>query len=492
MVALMISSQVLLMCFMAYWLVSQYEEEEAQLHKQLEEEYLSTYDQLLDSMLMTHLIAPTLNDSMRVRLNITENLHFTENLNSQFRHDTGASHVIVKHLNMDSLGDPEIITVRIEGEPDHDSSFLISPHSEEMLVRSVKLFISETDKSFRSDPKMGAFFLEIDSAKFKYHLNESIQRMGANFYLDWVDKNGTGPDNGNSPDNGNRLSLSGSPEQKMPVFTVSQIRGYLLRSILPQILFGLILLGLSASALLFVYRSLRKQVILNELRENFIGNISHELKTPVSTVKVALEALRTFDFKKDPKVTGEYLKMASSEMDRLEGLVEKVLQNQVLENQAMMLQKERCDLNPMVRRVIISLQPQVEKQNASISFPVTEKSFNLFVDPVYVESVILNLLDNSLKYGGPSPKISIVISRQQGGISLTVADKGPGIPPEFKNQIFDKFFRIPSGNLHNVKGYGLGLNFSALVMAQHGGSITVNNLPDLGCEFTLHFPPENA
>ncbi len=317
MVALMISSQVLLMCFVAYWLVSQYEEEEERLHNQLEHEYISTYDQLLDSMLMTHLIAPTLNDSMRV---------------------------IVKHLNMDSVRDPEIITVRIKGGPGHDSmmqglqesdTFLIETLSEEMLVRSVKLFINETDKTFRSDPMRHAFFLEIDSAQFKNQLNESMHQTGSNFTLGWMDKSENTTDNGYTFG----LSLKGNPDQKMPAFTVSHIHGYLLRSILPQILFGLILLGLSASALLFVYRSLRKQVVLNELRDDFIGNISHELKTPVSTVKVALEALRTFDFQKDPKVTGEYLKMASSEMDRLGSLVEKVLQNQVLENQAVMLQK---------------------------------------------------------------------------------------------------------------------------------------------------------
>ncbi len=146
----------------------------------------------------------------------------------------------------------------------------------------------------------------------------------------------------------------------------------------------------------------------------------------------------------------------------------------------------------MVLKVITSLQSQIQEQNASISFPETKEAINLFADPVYVESMILNLVDNSLKYAGPGPEIRIGISRDHRGIFLTVADKGPGIPPEFKNQIFDKFFRIPSGNLHNVKGYGLGRNFSAQVMEQHGGSISMKNLPDQGCEFTLHFPPEKT
>lgn len=111
-------------------------------------------------------------------------------------------------------------------------------------------------------------------------------------------------------------------------------------------------------------------------------------------------------------------------------------------------------------------------------------------DPLYLEGVIINLLDNSLKYAGPKPRIQLSAHCGQGNKRLVVRDHGPGIPDEFHTQVFDKFFRIPSGDRHNVKGYGLGLNFAAQVMAKLGGSISLSNLSGGGCEFVLEFPDD--
>jgi len=102
--------------------------------------------------------------------------------------------------------------------------------------------------------------------------------------------------------------------------------------------------------------------------------------------------------------------------------------------------------------------------------------------------VIINLLDNSLKYAGDDPEILIITEHLPSGISLSVQDKGPGIPDEYREQVFEKFFRIPDGNKHKVKGYGMGLNFASQVMERHSGSIAYSNLPGGGCRFTLQFP----
>ncbi len=277
-----------------------------------------------------------------------------------------------------------------------------------------------------------------------------------------------------------------------PQFFVKNYTGYILKQMYPQFLFALILLGLSASALLFSYRSLRKQLALNKLRDDFIGNISHELKTPVSTVKVALEALRTFDLSKDPKVSGEYLEMASREVERLGGLVGKVLHHQVLDDPSAILQKKHCELNGMVQSVLQTLELHIKEKGAEVQVHETGGPCTIMVDPVYMEGVILNLIDNSLKYAGPKPEIRILIECNSQGNSLSVVDNGPGIPDEFRHQVFDKFFRVPSGDHHNVKGYGLGLNFASQVMAHHGGSISVRNLSPKGCEFTLQFSGEKS
>jgi signal transduction histidine kinase len=109
-------------------------------------------------------------------------------------------------------------------------------------------------------------------------------------------------------------------------------------------------------------------------------------------------------------------------------------------------------------------------------------------DPVYLEGVVINLIDNSLKYAGPKPEIGISIECTGKTKKLIVRDNGPGIPDDYREQIFDKFFRIPAGNRHNVKGYGLGLNFASQVMSRLGGAISYRNLSGEGCEFILEFP----
>ena len=261
-----------------------------------------------------------------------------------------------------------------------------------------------------------------------------------------------------------------------------------MRSILPQILFGLTLLLLSGSALLFAYRSLLRQLALNRLRNDFVGNISHELKTPVSTVKVALEALSSYDKQKDAGKAEEYLEMANRELGRLELLVGKVLHHEMLDNPSLVLDKEPCDPADLARSAIQSLEIPIRKAGAIVDLQEEGGPCQLQVDRVYVEGMIINLIDNSLKYAGEHPEILVHIACKHSTTTLSVTDKGPGIPEEYKDQVFEKFFRIPAGNTHNVKGYGLGLNFAAQVMAKHGGSISYSKPPEGGCRFTLEFP----
>lgn len=485
MVALMISSQLLLTGFVTYWLISQYHQEKIQLHSNLKQIYFKTHDQLIDTLLMQHLIAPSLHDSLMVRVNITEN-HRSEVVNDSF-----AADVFMKHISMDSVREPRVFALQLGRSPVHDSlvvdsGFFMGTPDEEMLVRSVRLFISEADESFRSDPAAHAFSRHIDPVHFKNQFKESLQDWGEKFTLKWEE----GDHSGIESEQAHSIVLKGYPTREIPAIRVQQYSGYLVRLIFPQLLFAIIMLGLSASALLFAYRSLKKQLVLNRLRDDFIGNISHELKTPVSTVKIALEALSTFNLKKDPKVSGEYLEMASREVERLEGLVGKVLQHEALKDPSVWLHKEKCDLRDMVRKVIQTLEIPIREKDAEIIADEMQAPCMVMVDPVYMEGVILNLIDNSLKYAGPQPKIHIQITCDNSGSSLSIRDNGPGIPLEFQHQVFDKFFRIPAGNRHDVKGYGLGLNFASQVMIHHGGSITVSNLTSGGCQFTLHFPHE--
>jgi len=478
----MISSQLLLIAFVVYWLVGQYREERIQLHAELTQEYYRVHDQLVDSMLLKRLVLPSLDDSMMVGISRAESDHFRP------EPDSVSTVVMMKQYFVEVPEEEEMLAISLSGSHLSDSGMqhqvttVIS--DEERMVKSIKLFIDENPEAFRNDSGLHVFAMNLDSSSLVLNLKGALEEQSWKFDLLWP-----GEEPGNiKTARLHGILLKGGPNRYLPALGVEHINAYLIRSILPQMLFGLILLLLSGSALFFAYRSLRRQLILNRLRDDFIGNISHELKTPVTTVKIALEALRTQEKQMDSGQRGEYLEMATSELKRLEGLVGKVLHHQMLNNPSLVLEKEDCHLGELARSVVRTLEIPIRKKAALITVSEENGPCRVEVDRVYVEGIIMNLLDNSLKYTATNPEILIKIKCKSSGTSLSVSDNGPGIPEEYKDQVFEKFFRIPSGNRHNVKGYGLGLNFAYQVMAQHGGNISFKNLPDMGCRFTLNFP----
>lgn len=265
---------------------------------------------------------------------------------------------------------------------------------------------------------------------------------------------------------------------------------YLLQKISLQILFSLFLVAFTTTAFIFLFRSLLAQRKLTEMKNDFISNITHELKTPLATVSVAVEALRNFGGLQHPDKTKEYLDISASELQRLNLLVDKVLKLSLFENRELELRKEKIDLAQLIEEVLKTLKLQFEARNANVYFETRGSDFVMEADKLYMTSVLFNLLDNALKYSkeNQNPDIRVRLIRQEQEIVLEVADKGMGIPEEFKARIFDKFFRIPSGDHHNTKGYGLGLSYVAHVVRKHTGSIDVETAPDKGAVFTVKFP----
>lgn len=265
--------------------------------------------------------------------------------------------------------------------------------------------------------------------------------------------------------------------------------GYLLRQILPDTAFALLLFGVTAAAFLLIYRSLRQQQRLTQLKNEFISNVTHELKTPITTVGVALEALSDFEALRDPGKTREYLALSKLELDRLSLLVDKVLRLSMFEQQEQRLQMEPLDLLALVRQVIAAMTLQAERSGAAIRFdPPEAGDFTVSGDRLHLSSVVFNLLDNALKYGGETPEIRVTLEKTADIVRLSVRDKGIGIAPEYQAKVFDKFFRVPSGDRHDVKGHGLGLSYVAQVLRQHGGSIRVESEAGSGSVFTVELP----
>lgn len=263
---------------------------------------------------------------------------------------------------------------------------------------------------------------------------------------------------------------------------------YVLKKLTSQILVSIFLVGLTIFSFVLMYRNLRRQRKLTRLKNDFISNITHELKTPIATVSVAIEALRNFNALHDPQRTEEYLDISASELQRLSLLVDKVLKLSMFEKQQIELNGEPFDFKELVEEVVASMRLQFEKYKAKVSIQAHGEDFMIQADRMHITSVIFNLLDNALKYSKAHPTIQIDIASLSHFIEMSVTDNGIGISAEYQKKIFDKFFRVPTGDTHNVKGYGLGLSYVAYIMDRHKGVINVESQPGIGTRFTTKLP----
>jgi two-component system phosphate regulon sensor histidine kinase PhoR len=266
---------------------------------------------------------------------------------------------------------------------------------------------------------------------------------------------------------------------------------YLLKRILAPILLSLFIVGFTTLSFALLYRNLVRQRRLAAIKNEFISNITHELKTPIATVSVAIEALRNFNARLDAQKTEEYLDISANELQRLSLLVDKVLKLSMFENKEIELKYEPLDLKELVAEVTASMRLQSEKHNAVIH-TATEGDTTLEGDRLHIVSIVFNLLDNALKYSNGAPKITLQIGGNDTAVRLSISDNGIGIPPEYQDKIFDKFFRVPTGNLHNTKGYGLGLSYVAHVVRKHKGTINVETAPGGGTCFRITLPKKAA
>jgi len=267
---------------------------------------------------------------------------------------------------------------------------------------------------------------------------------------------------------------------------------YLFKKILSPLLFSLFLVAVTIFSFLLLYRNLNRQRRLTELKNEFIGNITHELKTPISTVGVAIEAIQNFNALHDAARTQEYLHIASNELQRLSLLVDKVLRLSMFEKKQIELNKENFDLRILTQEVLDSLRLQFEKNNATVNFEFLPNDYTINADKLHIASVVYNLVDNALKYSKENPVINVHLSKEKNILTLKVSDNGIGIAPEYKQKVFDKFFRVPTGNQHSVKGYGLGLSYVSEIIKKHMGYIYVESELGKGSTFIAKLPDKEA
>ncbi|MBK7215311.1 MAG: HAMP domain-containing histidine kinase [Bacteroidales bacterium] len=258
-------------------------------------------------------------------------------------------------------------------------------------------------------------------------------------------------------------------------------------------LWGMLLVSLALVVIIiaaFAYSmfTIIRQRKLSELKNDFINNMTHEFKTPISTVSLACQALTDKDFPRSEDMYDTYIHIIEDENKRLGLMAEKILQTAILEKGKLNLRVETVDLHSLISDVIKNIAIQVEIRDGSITTDLKAGVSLIKADKMHISNVIYNLLDNANKYSPRKPLIHLSTSDSENGIVFRVKDNGIGISKVNQKKIFEKLYRVPTGDVHNVKGFGLGLSYVKFVVEKHGGTIQVESEISKGSTFTVILP----
>ena len=251
-----------------------------------------------------------------------------------------------------------------------------------------------------------------------------------------------------------------------------------------------IVLVLAVMACFFVaVNTILKQKKLADIKNDFINNMTHEFKTPVSTISLACEMLQDRSVQQMPSMFSRYLGVIQDENKRLSRQIEKVLQTALIERSEVEINLTELNVHEIIEQVLENIGVQIEQKNGVVHLDLQAENPIIQADEVHLTNVIHNLLDNANKYSPVSPNISIKTKDlPDGGVSIVIADKGLGMSKEALRHIFEKFYRVSTGNLHNVKGFGLGLSYVKNMVEQHQGNINVESKLGEGSSFEILLP----
>ena len=238
----------------------------------------------------------------------------------------------------------------------------------------------------------------------------------------------------------------------------------------------------------YTLMTILKQKKISEMKNDFINNMTHEIKTPIATISLACEALGDKDIIKSEKLYQNYINVINEENSRLGSMTERILQSARLEKGQIILKKENIDIHEIIEEAVNNIKLQVENKGGQIKKRLQADLHVIYADRVHISNIIFNLLDNAIKYSILKPQIEISTENSYSGLIITVKDNGPGISKANQKKVFEKLYRVPTGNLHNVKGFGLGLSYVKVIVEQHQGKITLESELNRGTKFIIYLP----
>jgi len=272
------------------------------------------------------------------------------------------------------------------------------------------------------------------------------------------------------------------PKQKSDLFKSTSFL------IFPSILLTMIIIGIFIVTLQVILR----QKKISQIKNDFINNMTHELKTPISTISLASQMLRDASVSLTPKSVDHISSVIFDESQRLTNQVEKVLQMAVFNEGRLKLKFTEIDVNKLLENVAANFELRLSTENGNLTKELSAENPYINGDEIHITNVIFNLLDNAMKYSKERPQIELLTENKNGWVVVHVKDYGIGISKEHQSQIFERFYRVPTGNLHNVKGFGLGLSYVKRIVEVHNGKIKLESTVGKGTRFRIFFPSINT
>ena len=268
------------------------------------------------------------------------------------------------------------------------------------------------------------------------------------------------------------------PERKL------YLRSSLTNLILLSLLFTLTIIITFSST---IYHFLRQKKV-SEIKSDFINNMTHEFKTPIATIKLALDAINNDKIKNDLQKREKYLKMIREENERMNSQVENVLRISQLERKENIIKKSFCDIHEIIEKAISHLDLILKERKVNVSMDLSAINSKLELSKENFFNVFVNILENAIKYSDINPKITIQSLDLEGFLLIQINDNGMGMNSNIKDKIFEKFYRETKGDVHNVKGHGLGLSYVKKILDLHNGIIYVDSEVGVGSTFSISLP----